>query len=231
MTKILHRSNKGIWIGLSIILLWFIVLSYNLVYKVDYTSVWTYLLILLQTHLYTGLFITAHDAMHGTVSPQSKRINNLIGKICAFLFMFNSYKRLYPKHHEHHNHAGTEHDPDFHNGNENFWIWFLNFAKEYVTIWQMLAATVCLNLLRLVLPFENLLLYWVIPSLLSTLQLFYFGTYLPHHGTHEADNSYNSPAHPSPPRGPAGGRGSPSSRSFRPARFRKARHRECSRRR
>ncbi|MFY8132892.1 MAG: hypothetical protein ACOVOL_06615, partial [Bacteroidia bacterium] len=26
------------------------------------------LFIFLQTHLYTGLFITAHDAMHGTVS-------------------------------------------------------------------------------------------------------------------------------------------------------------------
>jgi beta-carotene/zeaxanthin 4-ketolase len=30
------------------------------------------------------------------------------------------------------------------------------------------------------LPLENLLLFWVMPSLVSTVQLFLFGTYLPH---------------------------------------------------
>jgi len=29
-------------------------------------------------------------------------------------------------------------------------------------------------------PLTNLLLFWVAPALLSTFQLFYFGTYLPH---------------------------------------------------
>ena len=34
---------------------------------------------LLQTWLFTGLFITAHDAMHGTVSPSRPRLNRALG--------------------------------------------------------------------------------------------------------------------------------------------------------
>jgi beta-carotene ketolase (CrtW type) len=46
------------------------------------------------------------------------------------------------------------------------------------------------NVLKLWLPQSNLLLFWVAPSLLSTFQLFYFGTYLPHKGEH--DNRHQS---------------------------------------
>ena len=185
-------AYKGVWIGILIILSWVGLLSFNLGYEVNIYSPWTYVLILLQTHLYTGMFITAHDAMHGTVAPQNSKLNHWIGRICTFLFMFNDYSKLYLKHHEHHNHAGTSEDPDFHKGNENFWSWFINFSKEYITFWQLLAATICLNILRFVLPLENLILFWILPSLLSTLQLFYFGTYLPHHGTHEEGNLHNA---------------------------------------
>jgi beta-carotene ketolase (CrtW type) len=41
------------------------------------------------------------------------------------------------------------------------------------------------NILKLGLPEQNLIMFWVLPSLLSTLQLFYFGTYLPHKGEHQ----------------------------------------------
>jgi beta-carotene ketolase (CrtW type) len=198
MAKTLIRKNNtkahtGILIGLLIIGLWFALLNFNLsFYQVDYTSPWTYLLILLQGHLYTGLFITAHDAMHGTVAPHNQKLNHFIGRLCTLLFMFNSYKTLFPKHHEHHAHAGTHEDPDFHKGNPNFWVWFFNFAKEYVTIWQILAAAVTFNLLKLVLPTENLILFWIVPSFLAMLQLFFFGTYLPHRGEHEADNPHHA---------------------------------------
>lgn len=193
-TKIKTRntSYKGLWIGLLIISLWSLVLAFNLNYTVDYLSPWTYLLVLVQAHLYTGLFITAHDAMHGTVVPHNPKLNHFIGKLCTLLFMFNSYKTLFPKHHEHHRHAGTDEDPDFHRGNENFWVWFFHFAKEYVTIWQILAAAITFNLLKLVLPTENLVLFWIIPSFLSMLQLFFFGTYLPHRGEHEDGNPHHA---------------------------------------
>ena len=35
-------------------------------------------------------------------------------------------------------------------------------------------------------PVENLVLFWVVPALASTLQLFTFGTYLPHRAEGEA---------------------------------------------
>lgn len=47
---------------------------------------------------------------------------------------------------------------------------------------------VLFNILKMWIPQANLLLFWVVPSLLSTLQLFYFGTYQPHKGEH--DNKY-----------------------------------------
>jgi len=35
----------------------------------------------------------------------------------------------------------------------------------------------------------NLLLFWVLPTVLSTMQLFFFGTYLPHHLS-TSENAY-----------------------------------------
>jgi beta-carotene ketolase (CrtW type) len=46
------------------------------------------------------------------------------------------------------------------------------------------------NVLQIWVDQTNLLLFWVLPSLLSTLQLFYFGTWLPHRGEH--DNPHHS---------------------------------------
>jgi fatty acid desaturase len=36
--------------------------------------------VLLTTFFYTGIFITAHDAMHGLVSPSYRKLNDVIGK-------------------------------------------------------------------------------------------------------------------------------------------------------
>jgi beta-carotene ketolase (CrtW type) len=136
-------------------------------------------------HLYTGLFITAHDAMHSTISP-NRGINNLIGYLCTFLYAAFWYPKLYAKHHLHHNHVHTNHDPDYHNG--HFWNWYVRFIRNYLSIWQIVAMAALFNLLKFWIPQQNLLLFWVAPSLLSTLQLFYFGTYQPHKGEH--DNIY-----------------------------------------
>ena len=66
----------GILVALIVISFWALHLFYSLNYvKVDFINPLFYLHILLQGYLYTGLFITAHDAMHGTVSS-NKFINN-----------------------------------------------------------------------------------------------------------------------------------------------------------
>lgn len=181
-------NQKGTYIGITLILLWLLSLGFLLsVYQINWYSPLTYLFFLVQTHLYTGIFITAHDAMHHTVSKNTK-INNLIGTIATGLFAFNYYPRLLKKHHEHHRFVATDKDPDFHHG--NFWIWYFNFAKNYITIWQIILMAITYNILKLIFPIENVIFYWMIPSVVSTFQLFYFGTYLPHR--HAPDNKHHS---------------------------------------
>ncbi|MEM6734344.1 MAG: beta-carotene ketolase, partial [Myxococcota bacterium] len=42
---------------------------------------WVLIGILVQTFLSTGLFITAHDAMHGVVAPGRSRLNDFLGSL------------------------------------------------------------------------------------------------------------------------------------------------------
>lgn len=183
------NSNKGVWVALGIIGAWFLVFTLSMSVRFSFDNPLTYILILLMTHLYTGLFITAHDAMHGAVS-WNKRYNNFIGRLCTTLFMFNSYKILFPKHYKHHIHVGTEQDPDYHPPNPV--LWYFKFLLEYVSIKQIVLAAITFNVLKLFLPTPNLLAFWIVPSFLSTLQLFIFGTYLPHYGEHEAHNRHKA---------------------------------------
>ncbi len=171
-------NRKGTYIGITVIALWLLSVGFLLAfYEINWYNPLTYLFFLIQTHLYTGIFITAHDAMHHTVSKNTN-VNNIIGTIATGLFAFNYYPRLLKKHHEHHRFVATDKDPDFHHG--NFWIWYFNFAKNYITIIQIVLMAILYNLLKFFFPLENIIFYWMIPSIVSTFQLFYFGTYLPH---------------------------------------------------
>lgn len=183
------KDVKGLLFSALIITLWCVALTIGLTQRITAFTWWIIPLMLLQTHLFTGVFITAHDAMHGTIS-RNKIINSTIGWICATLFAFNFYPRLYKKHHEHHRYVATPEDPDFHAG--NFATWYFSFLKNYLSVWQLLLMAVSFNLLLLVVPQVNLLLFWIAPSLLSTLQLFYFGTYQPHKGDFPDSNKHHS---------------------------------------
>lgn len=183
------KSNAGVYIALTVILVWLAAMSFALQLSISVASPLTYILILVLTHLYTGLFITAHDAMHGSVAKNQK-VNHAIGHITATLFSFNFYKRLFPKHHDHHRFVATDKDPDYHGG--NFFIWYLSFLRQYITIWQILLMAITFNVLKLFIPTENLIVFWMLPAVLSTLQLFYFGTYLPHKGEHTPENVHKS---------------------------------------
>lgn len=179
---------KGLLIGGGIIMLWTLSLIFLLSIEINWKNPLTYLGILLQMHLYTGLFITAHDAMHGIVST-NKNWNKLTGWIAAMLFSYNFYGRLFSKHHEHHRYVATDQDPDYH-VSERFFPWYLSFIRQYLTIWQILLMALTFNLLKLFLPTENLIIFWMLPAILSTVQLFFFGTYLPHKG--ESNNKHHS---------------------------------------
>jgi beta-carotene ketolase (CrtW type) len=136
-----------------------------------------------QTFLYTGLFITAHEAMHGLVCSQNLQINHLIGAIAVSLYAFFPYKKLLLKHWLHHRYPATPLDPDFHDGtNTSFWRWYFHFLKGY-GCWQQLGSLIIsLSIIKyeLHIPAINLALFILIPSIFSSLQLFYFGTFLPH---------------------------------------------------
>ena len=179
---------KGIVIAITIIFSWVLSLIWLLNFTVDYSNPILYLGILIQTHLYTGLFITAHDAMHGVVS-RNRKANHFIGWLTSILFSFNFYWKLFPNHHKHHKHVATDGDPDFHSSGK-FLPWYLSFIFTYVNIWQILLMAGTYNLLKLIFPVPNLILFWMLPAILSTLQLFYFGTFSPHKGTH--DNKHHS---------------------------------------
>jgi len=151
------------------------------------------LLVLFNTFLYTGLFITAHDAMHGTVAPALPRMNAFIGRLSTTLYALFSFSMLLSKHREHHANPASDGDPDYHDGTHTgLFRWYVHFVFTYVTWKQLLGMAVLYNALKYLagIPDHDILLFWVFPALLSTFQLFYFGTFLPHR---EPKEGYSEP--------------------------------------
>lgn len=139
--------------------------------------------VLVQTFLYTGLFITAHDAMHGTVAPDFPALNRALGAAAVFLYALFNYSKLISHHAAHHGHPASADDPDYHDGQHpGFVRWYAHFMLGYLSWSQLAGMAIVFNILHHLagVSIGNLLLFWVAPALLSTLQLFYFGTYLPH---------------------------------------------------
>jgi beta-carotene/zeaxanthin 4-ketolase len=186
-------SDMGVPIALSIILLWALHLAWSLFFVPIPVGVtvphpmlaWVRVAIhlLIQTYLYTGLFITAHDAMHGSISC-NRPLNQTLGRIASFLYAAFSYSRLQRNHMKHHRWPGEARDPDFCVRSQNAVVWFVTFFLHYVTLFQLLIMTGLFNLLSWAAGTWNVVLFWVVPALLSTFQLFYFGTFRPHRYPH-----------------------------------------------
>lgn len=140
------------------------------------------LLVLVQAWLSTGLFIVAHDAMHGSLAPGRPRVNRAVGTVALGLYAGLSYRRLEPKHHLHHRHAGTADDPDFSADHpRSAPRWFLSFFRAYYTHSQIgRIVGVALVYLALGASLRDIAVFWAIPAFMALFQLFYFGTYLPH---------------------------------------------------
>jgi len=174
----------GVIVAAIIITIWFSHLLFILTsVNVKFDSIFFYFHILFQAYLYTGLFITAHDAMHQTVSS-NKKLNRLIGTAATFLYAGMSYKRLIKNHFMHHKNPGSETDPDFSIRSQNFFVWWATFMIHYTTITQIVIMAVAFNILKIWIPEISLWFFWVIPAFLSSLQLFFFGTYIPHREPH-----------------------------------------------
>lgn len=140
------------------------------------------LLIATLTWLSVGLFIVAHDAMHGSLVPGRSGINTAFGRVALRLYAGFSYDALLPKHFAHHRRPGTDEDPDFNpDAPSHFWPWYARFMREYFGLREFAVLSLLVAVYLLIgAPYPNLLLFWALPSILSSLQLFYFGTYRPH---------------------------------------------------
>ncbi len=190
-------TNQGIIIAVIIVALWAISLISLLRLNLDQIPAPAIALAMLwQTFLYTGLFITGHDAMHGLVYPANLKLNHGIGKVTVFIFGLFLYQTLLKKHQLHHRYPGTKKDPDYYDYPEqNVLIWYGNFMKSYWTWQQLLGFFLIFNLLKYGCQITalNLFLFWVLPPLLSSFQLFYFGTFLPHRKLEEEHtNQHNA---------------------------------------
>jgi len=143
--------------------------------------------VLLRTLLHTGLFIVGHDAMHGVLLPRSPRWNHRLGACALGLYAGLAYGNCRRNHRRHHRHTASPADPDFHpDPSAGPGRWYLRFMAGYLTPVQMLrllagwGALVLLSWPANQGCWLNLLLFSSLPLLLSSLQLFLFGTYLPH---------------------------------------------------
>jgi beta-carotene ketolase (CrtW type) len=135
--------------------------------------------------LYCGMFIVTHDACHGTAWPGNPRMNRWLGRLAAGLYAAFDFDRLVPEHAAHHHHVASSKDPDFHDQSprgENFLRWGWRFFRQYMTFRQILImmaiAQIFFHVLKI--PDRNVIQFWVVPAVLSGVQLFFFGTWLPH---------------------------------------------------
>jgi beta-carotene ketolase (CrtW type) len=143
-------------------------------------------LVLLQSWLGAGMFIVAHDAMHGSLAPGRPRVNAAVGQLALGLYAGFPFREMTAKHHAHHRFSGAAGDPDFHvDAPSGFWRWYAKFFREYWG-WPQQGTITGVLLIYLLLGAHplNAAVFWGLPAIGSSLQMFVFGTWLPHR--HEA---------------------------------------------
>ncbi len=162
------------------------------------------LAVALRAFLHTGLFILAHDSMHGTLMPAYPKANDWAGRMILGLYSMLSFKHLSACHHQHHRTPAQTSDPDYYAG--GFWQWYFKFMQRYLKGTQGAVIFLGMSLLFYPLlfvfsvPVLNVALFWLLPQAISSWQLFYFGTYRPHKrplgghaNVHRANSSQASP--------------------------------------
>ena len=156
---------------------------------------WAVPLVAVQSWLSVGLFITAHDAMHGSLAPRRPGLNRAIGRAALTLYAGFSYDRLTSAHWAHHKAPGSADDPDFCADHPtSFARWYWAFLTRYFGWPSFLFVSAVSGLLLLAgVPLANLLALYALPAILSSVQLFAFGTFLPHrHDGAEFPDRHNS---------------------------------------
>lgn len=151
--------------------------------------------VVVQTWLFVGLFIIAHDCMHGSLAPGRPWLNRAFGRLSLFLYAAFSYTRILPEHHKHHRRPGTADDPDFDPDHPSaFAPWFARFMRHYYG-WReffSLGAVLAVYVIATGASPLALVAFYAVPAIASAVQLFYFGTYRPHRvEAHEAFSDHH----------------------------------------
>ena len=142
------------------------------------------------TWQYVGLFIIAHDLHH---DRNPKKYDTILGKICLLFYGGFLLEDFSEKHRLHHECPGSINkndcaDPDFYDG--NIILWYLNFMKRYINLKQTIVQlTFYFFYKNIGITEENMILFWALPSVLASFQLFFYGTYLPHGKDGEIKNT------------------------------------------
>jgi beta-carotene ketolase (CrtW type) len=141
----------------------------------------------LRTFLQTGLFVLGHDAMHRTLVPGHPRLNDGLGRLALLLYAALPWGRCRRHHLRHHRCPGSQRDPDFRaSPGDGIVLWYARFMGNYLSAAQLAPLLVAWAVAVLALAGWRpeglicLLLFWILPLVLSSFQLFLFGTYLPH---------------------------------------------------
>jgi len=170
----------------SLIALWVITLIGGFSISLAHVPlVATVLGVLVRTFLHTGLFIVTHEAIHRNIS-RSGLLNDGFGYLTSSLYALLPYAVLAKNHRLHHRFPGTRQDPDSaHPDRDDYLSWYLRFMMNYQANGQAWVSAVGMAIIFCILvsihiPASNLLLFWIIPLIGSSFQLFTFGIFLPH---------------------------------------------------
>lgn len=177
-----RQTRIGLALGAAIIAAWLCLHIVGIFLLEPAFSLLVLLLVVLQTWLSVGMYIVAHDAMHGSLAPTRRTLGNAVGALAVALYAGFSWRRLVPMHHAHHRHAGSADDPDFAPAHASALLpWYARFMRTYFGGREFLIMFLRVGLYMLLgARVESILLFFALPGLLSSFQLFYFGTYLPH---------------------------------------------------
>jgi beta-carotene/zeaxanthin 4-ketolase len=187
--KVTISSRRQTVIGLSLIaailVTWIAIHIYAMFfYRINATN-WPLipLIFAVQCWLSVGMFIAAHDGMHGSLAPGKKWVNEAVGSFLLAFYAGFGWRKMRNAHWDHHKYSGTAQDPDFDADNPaHFGRWYMTFLKRYFGLSSVLyvSSVVTTYWLLFDIPITNIVLLYGFPAIASSFQLFYFGTYRPH---------------------------------------------------
>ena len=180
-----RQTAIGIGLVVAIVGAWLAIHGFAMfVYRIDAGNWWLVpVMAAAQCWLSVGMFIAAHDAMHGSLAPGRGRLNGAIGALLLLFYAGFGWRRMRDAHFDHHRHPGTARDPDFDADNPaSAARWYATFLKRYFGPGSVLyvSSVVAIYWLALDVPIANIVLLYGLPAIASSFQLFYFGTYRPH---------------------------------------------------